>query len=234
MPAKKHPSSRSVAFTILAVIAVISIGAYSLGVMNMKKAEPEQDVAATEVSQENTSQETSETPDSAPASTAGVLAAQPNDIIIGKAEAPVTITEYFSLSCTHCADFHANELSKLQASHLDTGKAKLVIRHFPLNAPALKAAQLVNCVPVEDRRQFVKVLLEMQKQWAFTESYLASLKQIAAVGGVSGETFDTCMADKAAEQALIKQTENAGTVFKVDATPTFFVNGEKFPGAFFG
>lgn len=234
----KHPSSTSVALVIALIVIVASGLAYGLGVMNMKKADP-----ATETVIEQTADSAIEpghdhdhdhehaTNTKAPKPASGdLLSAQPDDIVFGRKDAPVTIIEYSSLSCPHCANFHNEEFSKLETRYIDTGTAKLVVRPFPLNAPALKGALLVDCVDAPEKQKFLKVLFAMQRQWAFSESYISSLQQIAAVGGVSNEAFDTCMKDKAREDAIIAKVEKASESLAIQSTPTFFINGTKWTG----
>lgn len=225
----KHPSSGSIALVILLVVVVASGLAYGLGVMNMKKEDPTTETVIEETSGKAVEPEhdhaVAETPAQAPSG--DLLSVQPDDIVFGRKDAPVTIIEYSSLSCPHCAHFHNEEFSDLETRYIDTGSAKLVVRPFPLNAPALKGALLVDCVDMAEKQKFLKVLFAMQRQWAFSESYLDSLKQIAAVGGVSNEAFDTCMKDKAREDAIIAKVEKASESLAIEATPTFFINGTK-------
>lgn len=217
---KNHVSARTVTITIVALCALFAAGAYTLGVMNMKSEVPEEAKAENTAGSKEPGVET------------GLLAVTPEDVIIGDAQAPVTIVEYASLSCSHCAHFHNEELPKLTKDYLDTGKARLVLRQFPLNAPALKGALLVGCVPAEEKRKFIKVLFEMQSQWAMTQSYLDELKKIAAVGGISGEKFNSCVNDKAAEEALIAKTQEASDKLAINGTPAFFVDNKIYTGSF--
>ncbi len=175
---------------------------------------------------------TAATPAKLSAEGEATLALKPNDIILGDNNALVTIVEYSSLSCPHCAHFHQEVLPTIEKEFITTGKVKLVLRHFPLNDPAIKASELVECAGQNDlkRENFIKVLFEMQSQWAFGESYLKDLKQIASVGGIDSATFDSCMADKALETKILTSRQDGESKLKVDSTPTFFIAGEKFTG----
>lgn len=228
MPSK-HPSSRSVAITIITFLVVTAAGAYGLGVMNMKKEEPTTETVIEETANSTNNDTHDHDHDAKPAGPidTDLLAIKDTDIVLGKSDAPVTVVEYSSLSCPHCANFHEKEFEKIQTQFIDAGQVKFVIRAFPLNAPALKGTQLVECVKPEERVKFLKVLFAMQPKWAFSESYMESLKQIAAVGGVSEEAFDACMADKSKEEAIIKNVEEASTKLGINGTPTFFINGKK-------
>src|SRR5712672_1410926 len=97
------------------------------------------------------------------------LAVQPGDRVLGKADAPITIIEYASLTCPHCAHFEVDVLPKLKAKWIDTGKAKLVLRDFPLDEPALRAAMVARCAPPERFFGFIDALFQGQNAWARPE-----------------------------------------------------------------
>jgi len=155
-----------------------------------------------------------------------VYTAKPTDIVIGKAEAPVTIVEYASLSCPHCADFYNNVMPKLTEKYIDTGKVKLVYRDYPLNEPALKAAAVVQCAEPERRHSFIKVLFSTQDKWGRGGDYKDALASIAALGGVPRDVFDKCFADKALETRILEVEKDAEDNYNVSSTPTFFINGK--------
>lgn len=154
-----------------------------------------------------------------------VFQANADDIVIGKSEAPITIVDYSSLSCPHCAHFHTEILPVVKKQLLDTGKAKLVFRHFPLNEPALRGAQLVDCTSAGKRVAMLDTLFAMQKNWAFTENFKDDLKKLAAASGMDAAQFDSCLADKESENAILATRQDAATRVGVNATPSFFVNG---------
>jgi protein-disulfide isomerase len=160
------------------------------------------------------------------------LTAKPNDIIIGDNNAIVTMVEYSSLSCPHCAHFHEKILPALTKEFITTGKVKLVVRHFPLNEPAIKGALTVECAGMNGlkRENFLKVLFSMQDKWAFSESFAKDLKQIALVGGIDSAAFDSCSNDKDLENRILAVRQEAATQLKVTSTPTFFINGIKYEG----
>lgn len=163
---------------------------------------------------------------------AELLTMKPNDIILGDANALVTIVEYSSLSCSHCATFHQEILPTLQKEFIAPGKVKLVLRHFPLNEPAMKAAALVECSGKQglQRSNFMKVLFETQAKWAFDSDFLKNLKQIASVGGIDSAVFDSCIADKDLETHLLVARQEAQEKLGISATPYFFINGKKYDG----
>jgi protein-disulfide isomerase len=156
---------------------------------------------------------------------------QPDDVVIGEEAAPITIVEYSSLSCPHCAAFHRDVFPKLKEQYIDTGKVKFTNRQLPLNEPALRAGMLVHCVGKERNPQFTKVLFELQDKWAFGSDFLDSLKKIAAVGGFSNEDFDKCMADKSVEEKILKSRQDAVNQLNINSTPSFFVNGKELKGS---
>lgn len=154
------------------------------------------------------------------------------DFIMGNKGARVTIVEYASLSCPHCAHFHKDVLPELKKKYIDTGKALYILRQFPINEPALKGALLVDCVGQEsgaDRYYtFVNVLFNAQNKWAFDPNFLASLETFAKVGGVSKEKFDACMVDSTRELKLLKVKQEATDTLKVNHTPYFFINAHRY------
>ena len=153
-----------------------------------------------------------------------------NEAVLGDVDAPVTIIEYASLSCSHCAKFHTDVLPKLKEKYIDNGKVNLVLRNFPLNAPAFRGAMLLGCVDKDQYYTFAKVLFEMQGKWAFTSNFLGDLKKIAQVGGVSSEKFDECVNDEAVKKKALDDRKTADDVLDIQATPTFFINGQTIRG----
>lgn len=160
------------------------------------------------------------------------LAGKPTDIIMGDVNAMVAIVEYSSLSCPHCAHFHEEVLPQLDKEFLQTGKAKLILRHFPLNESALRGAMVVECAGQNklSRENFLKVLFKMQTQWAMSEHFLEDLRKIALVGGLDSAAFDSCIADQALEARLVTARAEADEKLHVRSTPTFFINGLKLEG----
>jgi protein-disulfide isomerase len=173
----------------------------------------------------------------ADASPPGLLVAQsgapqlsPEDRILGKADAPVTIFEYASLTCPHCADFEKEVLPKIKADWIDTGKAKLVFRDFPLDGSALKAAMVARCAPPERFYGFIDVLFAQQRSWAVGGDPTAVLERLAKLGGMSPDKFDACMKDDALQNKILAGRLTAANDYKVESTPTFFINGKTVVG----
>jgi protein-disulfide isomerase len=154
----------------------------------------------------------------------------PDDRILGKADAPVTIFEYASLTCPHCADFEKNFLPKIKADWIDTGKAKLVFRDFPLDGSALKAAMVARCAPPERFYGFIDVLFAQQGAWATGGDPTAVLERLAKLGGMGQEKFDACLKDDALQNKILATRLTASNDYKVESTPTFFINGKTVVG----
>lgn len=162
---------------------------------------------------------------------ASLLAATAQDRVLGKADAPVAIVEYASMTCPHCARFHKDVLPKLKQKWIDTGKAKLVLRDFPLDEPALRAAMLARCAPPERYYPLIEALFETQDGWAVAKDWRAALERTTRLGGISKKDFDACLGNKAVEDQVVQSRLVAATQLGVNSTPTFFVNGTKLEGA---
>jgi protein-disulfide isomerase len=159
------------------------------------------------------------------------LAVQPSDRILGKADAPITIIEYASLTCPHCAHFDVTVLPKLKEKWIDTGKAKLILRDYPLDEPALRAAMVARCAPADRFYPLIDTFFAQQEQWATSRDYRAALEKLVKLGGMSEKEFKACISDKKLEDQVAQSRLTASQQLGVDATPTFFINGKKFDGA---
>jgi protein-disulfide isomerase len=159
------------------------------------------------------------------------LALKPDDRILGKPDAPITIIEYASLTCPHCAHFEVDVLPKLKQKWIDTGKAKLVLRDFPLDALALAAATVARCVPAEKFYPLVDTFFAQQEQWAAAHEPRGALEKLAKLAGVGDKQFKTCTEDKKLEDQVVQSRLTAAQQLGVNSTPSFFINGQKFEGA---
>jgi protein-disulfide isomerase len=160
----------------------------------------------------------------------GRAAAFLGDATLGSAEAPVTIIEYASMTCPHCAEFHRSAMPTLKEEYLETGKARLVYRDFPLDALALKAAMVARCGGSDRYFAFVDVIYGQQQQWARAADPVAALKQLVAIGGLSPTEIHACLADKALEDTVLRNRLTGQNEHEVESTPTFIVNGRKHVG----
>jgi protein-disulfide isomerase len=159
------------------------------------------------------------------------LAVQPSDRVLGKPDAPITIIEYASLTCPHCAHFDVEVLPKLKEKWIDSGKAKLVLRDFPLDEPALRAAMVARCVPPDRFYPLVDGLFRTQADWVVERGWQGKLEGVTRLLGVPEKEFKACVSDKKLEDQVAQSRLTAAQQLGVDATPTFFINGKKFDGA---
>ena len=149
------------------------------------------------------------------------------DHVLGKADAPITIIEYASLTCPHCAEFNKEVLPEVKTKYIETGKAKLIYRDFPLDQWALRASVLARCAPADKYFGFVDVLFQNQVTWATAKDPMAALEKIGMLGGVSSAQFSACMQDKKLQDAVLAQSLQGQKEFDVQGTPTIIVNGKK-------
>tara|TARA_Y100000741_G_scaffold147149_1_gene111022 strand:+ start:64 stop:675 length:612 start_codon:yes stop_codon:yes gene_type:complete len=166
------------------------------------------------------------------ASDNSVLNILENDFFIGDPDAPITIIEYASMSCSHCADFHNNTLEDLKTEYIDTGKVRFVFRDFPFNYPALAGSMILRCIPKNVRYDYMNALYKLQKNWVDGDhaNIRAELYKIMQSGGMQKDEFDTCLADINLENELLEGVMNAQNEFKIRSTPSFIVNGVLYSG----
>ena len=154
-----------------------------------------------------------------------------DDRISGAADAPITMLEYSSLTCPHCATFHREALPQIREKWIAEGKVRLVYRHFPTDGLALRAATLSDCIEGERFFPFVDLLFKNQDKWKPSPEPLKILGQYARLAGLSQERIDACLADQEGMNSVLEQAQEGRTVYSVESTPTFVINGEKTVGA---
>ncbi len=154
----------------------------------------------------------------------------PDDRILGAADAPITIIEYSSLTCPHCAALHRDVLPKIKETWIAEGKARLVYRHFPLDAMALRAAAVADCIEGERFFGFLDLLYKSQQRWAKSKPPLKALGQMARLAGMSQERFESCANDEAQMDRILERRQDATVTYDVRSTPTLIVNGRKVEG----
>jgi len=160
-----------------------------------------------------------------------VLQITADDRILGNPDAPITIIEYASLTCPHCAHFTNDVLPEIKKEWIDTGKAKLVLRDFPLDEPALRAAMIARCAPPDRYYAFADTFFATQEKWVRTADYHDALARLAKLGGMSKDEFDTCLKNTELENKIVEGRLTASKDLEVNSTPTFFINGTKLTGA---
>ncbi len=152
---------------------------------------------------------------------------------LGDPKAKVRVEEWFSLTCTHCAHFSMTTFPDVRTKLIDTGRIRYVFRDFPLDQVALVAAQVARALPPERYEPFCSALFASQDRWAFARGVNSTeeLWKMAALAGMSRETFDSAINDQALRAFILKEQDEATQKWKVDSTPTFIVNGKKEAGA---
>jgi protein-disulfide isomerase len=162
----------------------------------------------------------------------GAVASEPAiaERVLGDPDAPVTIIEYSSLTCPHCAAFHADTLPTLKERYIDTGQAKLVFRDFPLDQNALNAAVIAHCAGEDRYFAFLEAMFASQERWARSANPTESLLQLAGLGGMPREQAEACLADEAMVDAVLKKRLDGQEEFAIASTPSFIINGEMVSG----
>jgi protein-disulfide isomerase len=163
------------------------------------------------------------------------LAAKPvalPDMVLGSASAPITIVEYSSLTCPHCAAFAENVFPMLQQKYIDTGKVRFVSREFPLDLKAAAASMLARCAANGDAAKFFEATTMLFKQQQdLVEHTTETLTRIGAKFGMAQSAVEACVKDDTTLDKLQADQQFGFSQLKVDATPTFFINGEKVKGS---
>ena len=152
---------------------------------------------------------------------------------MGSKNAPIKIKEFFSLTCSHCANFHVKTLPQLKERYIDTGKVQLEFIDYPLDRLAIIAATLARTLPTEDGYlEAISILLKKQKQWAYSKKPLDELRSIAKLFGVSSKQFDEILKNIPLMQEIINKMEKESKNFNIESTPTFIINNNhKISGA---
>jgi protein-disulfide isomerase len=154
------------------------------------------------------------------------------DRILGKADAPVTMQEWFSLTCTHCAAWGKEVFPEVKAKLIDTGKVRYIYRDFPLDQVALTAAMVARALAPERYEAFVSTLLASQDRWAFARDINTTdeIFKRAALAGMPRALFDATVADQGLRTAILAEQQGGADKYKVDSTPTFIINEKAYSG----
>jgi len=146
---------------------------------------------------------------------------------LGNKDAAVTLVEYASLTCPHCASFHNGPWQTLKKEYVETGKIKFIYRDFPLDRVALAASMIARCAPEDRYFGIIELMFKTQDSWRQSGNPQAALTNIGRLAGMSNETIQACLQNQAVFDAVMKQRNAGDQQFNVEATPTFLVNGEK-------
>ena len=149
---------------------------------------------------------------------------------LGSSDAPVTVIEYASLTCSHCGHFHNGILPELKKEFVDSGKVRFIYRDFPLDHFALRAAMLARCNSHRDYFAFLDVLYKDQQRWITAQDPLVALLRLARLAGINGEDFKQCVGNKGLEDAILQQRLQAAKKYRLQATPSFIINEELYTG----
>jgi protein-disulfide isomerase len=150
------------------------------------------------------------------------------ELSLGKEDAPVTIVEYASLTCGHCAAFHNTVFPKIKEKYVDSGQVRFIMREFPLDNLAAAAAMLTRCAGGEKTYPLIEVLFKQQEQWAFVRGNpVPELFKVAKQAGFTQESFDKCLTDQKLLEQVTSIRSKASDKFGVNSTPTFFINGKR-------
>jgi protein-disulfide isomerase len=159
-----------------------------------------------------------------------LLGVQPGDHVLGDPKAPITLIEYASFTCPHCAHFHTEILPEIKKKWIDTGKVKLIYRDFPLDQVAAKASQIAECAGNDRYFGVVDLIFRGQKQWATSQDPVAELAKPLRIAGMGENEIKACLANDAKANEVVADLRG-GEVLGVSSTPSLFINGQLFKGA---
>lgn len=154
------------------------------------------------------------------------------DMALGPKDAAVTITEYASMTCPHCAAFNEQVFPKIKKEYIDTGKVRYIFREFPLDIKAAAGSMLSRCIAKDDAPKYFAVtdmLFRQQNDWV-VKNTTETLTRIGKQAGLTQQQVEACLKDQALLDKIAADQKYASDVLKVDSTPTFFINGEKIKG----
>ena len=155
-----------------------------------------------------------------------------NDFVVGDKNAPITIIEYASMSCSHCASFHTNTLPDIKKEYIDTGKVRMVFRDYPFNYPALLGSMMMRCIPTDVRYDYMNALYQLQTTWVNKDPKISKkeLYKIMQSGGMTKNEFDACYSNLDNENLILEGVMAAQKDFNIKSTPSFVINGNLVEG----
>lgn len=152
------------------------------------------------------------------------------DRVLGKADAPVTLIEYASATCPHCAEFHMTVLPQIKSEYVDTGKVKFIFREFPLDQLALGAFMLTRCLPEDKFFATTDLLFRRQQTWVKAENPGLEITKIMTMAGMDKPTFEACLKNADMAKSMNEYAKKSAADFNIKGTPALFVNGEYIDG----
>jgi protein-disulfide isomerase len=153
------------------------------------------------------------------------------DLVLGSPDAKVTVVEYASMTCGHCANFHNRVFPELKKKYIDTGKIRFIMREFPLDNLAAAGSMLARCAGGDKTFPMIDVLFEKQADWVVRTNPVPKLFELAKQAGFTEDSFNKCLTDDKLLSQIEASRKRAGEQFGVNSTPTFFINGKRLEGA---
>ena len=147
--------------------------------------------------------------------------------ILGNPDAPILMAEYFSLSCSHCANFHHGAFKDIKANWIDTGKVRFEMRDFPLRGPAIYAHALARSVPANAYSGMIDILFKKQRDWAASEDPLGELARIARIAGIGQDAFTEIVQNRPLLEGIVAIAQNGYNKFNINSTPSFVINEDR-------
>ncbi|MEM6461463.1 MAG: DsbA family protein [Pseudomonadota bacterium] len=152
------------------------------------------------------------------------------EMYLGDPDAPVKIVEYMSMTCPHCANFHNGTFKQIVTDYVDTGKVQFIVREFPFDPRATAASMLARCAPEDKFFPMIDVLMQQQANWARAEDAAGALFNISKLAGFTQESFNACLTNQQLVDDVNTIRTKAAEEFGVNSTPTFLINGKRYPG----
>jgi len=160
----------------------------------------------------------------------GAHATEYKEHVMGAEDAPVTIVEYASFTCPHCARFANEVFPEVKKELIDTGKVKWIYRDYPLDGVAVRASAVAQCSGDDRYFGVLELLFKSQLTWARSNDPIEGIKQVARFAGMDGETVDKCLADEELINGIVGSRLEAEQKYNVNATPTFLIDGKTYSG----
>ena len=161
---------------------------------------------------------------------AGARAEVSDEKVLGDPGASVTIIEFASLSCPHCAEFHKTRFDWLKENYIDTGKVRFIFRDFPLNRPALLGSMVAHCADPSKYFAYLSLLFKNQEKWAFSQPVEEQLVKLARVSGMGQEKLLNCLQDEALAEKIIQSRLDSQNTYNIESTPSFLVGDQLIVG----